>query len=95
MATLKLPEKQRLMTGKYRSILETLPRQEFKIRKLCTQDPRFHAICVDYEEAAAALRRWQNVGIKGEKMAQDFARLVGELESEILNLINSANAQQS
>ncbi|MGA9572936.1 MAG: hypothetical protein WBS20_03200 [Lysobacterales bacterium] len=72
----------------YHSILARLPQHEFNIRKHCADDKYFRLICGDYEEAANAQRFWQNAGEFGEKRSREYAKIMDELETEILGLLD-------
>ncbi len=89
--------------GEIRSILVRFPQREFDIRRGCARDARFEAICLDYEEAARALRYWQEAAQSGDRKkeadrnVEEYANFLTELEAEILAHLNRAipNAQQS
>lgn len=66
------------------SIVARFPRRELEIRRRCTQDLTFQAICRDYEEAAAALCRWQSAAEERDQRVEEYASLLEELEAEIL-----------
>ena len=59
------------------------PEQELAIRRLCAHDPRFLGICEDYDEAVAALRRWEATGTSGGDRVEEYRQIVTDLESEI------------
>jgi hypothetical protein len=64
------------------SLAARFPDRELAIRRLCHRDSEFLGVCEDYEEAVAALRRWQ--ARADEAKAEEYRRLVAELEEEIL-----------
>lgn len=64
------------------SLTARFPDRELAIRRLCHRDSEFLGVCEDYEEAAAALRRWQARADNAK--AEEYRRLVTELEEEIL-----------
>ena len=72
--------------GCYRSIVAKLPQHEFDVRRQCGLDNNFRSICMDYEEAAAALRLWQSIDA-GDEKAEEYEVIMGELEKEILALL--------
>ena len=72
----------------FRSIVARFPQREFDVRRRCAHDAHFRSICRDYEEATAALRRWQNAGANGGQKAADYARFLDDLELEILALLD-------
>lgn len=65
------------------SLATRFPDRELAIHRLCHQDSEFLSVCEDYEEAAAALRRWE--ARADEAKAEEYRRLVAELEDEILS----------
>lgn len=79
-----------------RSILARFPEREFDIRRRCARDTCFNSICADYEEAAGALSYWQKIALEGDqkkeadRIVEDYANLLGELEAEILAHLNCA-----
>jgi hypothetical protein len=66
--------------GRIVHVLSRFPGAELAIHRLCAHDGAFRAICEDYEEAVAALRRWEAAD---EAKAADFRRLASEIEAEI------------
>jgi hypothetical protein len=89
--------------GEIRSIVVRFPQREFDIRRRCARDAHFESICLDYEEAASALRYWQEVAQSGDRKkeadrnVEEYANFLTELEAEILAHLNRAipNAQQA
>jgi hypothetical protein len=73
------------------SIVRKLPQHEFNVRRLYARDENFRAICTDYEEAAKALRRWQQVG-DGDRRAAEYAQMMEELLTEILSRLEAPTA---
>jgi hypothetical protein len=86
-----------------RSIAARLPQHAFSIRRRFARDAHFRSICMDYEEAARALKYWQKVAQEGDRKkeadrnVEEYASLLGELEAEILADLNRSisNVQQS
>lgn len=77
--------------GGIRSILYRLPRRELEIRRVCARDAGFRSVCTDYEEAASALRHWQQLAKEGDPKVDEYARLLGELEEEIVAQLNCSS----
>lgn len=75
-----------------RSIVARFPQHELDIRRCCARDPSFRSICADYEEATAALRRWQKVGNGKDRRVAEYAAFVGELEAEILDQLDRSRS---
>ncbi|MET4389048.1 arylsulfatase A-like enzyme [Bradyrhizobium sp. F1.4.3] len=71
-----------------RSIVARFPQRELDIRRRVVRDAHFRSICSDYEEAARALRHWQQAIEEGDReggrKAEEYVGLLGELEGEIL-----------
>ncbi len=67
-----------------RSIVARFPQRELDIRRRCSRDARFRSVCMDYEEAAAALRHWQKAAGDGDRKIGEYTQFLGELEAEIL-----------
>jgi hypothetical protein len=76
-----------------RSIVARFPHREFDIRRLCVRDPRFRSICADYEEAARALRYWQQDAHAGDRMVVEYASFLCELEEEVLEELNGSTSK--
>ena len=72
------------MKNTINSIVARFPRLELELYRRCNTDERFRAVCSDYEEAAAALRRWQGVHGQGALRIAEYQSFLGELEAEIL-----------
>ena len=74
------------------SIVERFPERELELHRRCSHDARFLSVCKDYEEAAAALRRWQRIPAEAILRAAEYARFLGELEAEILAELDRSRA---
>ena len=61
-------------------IIRRFTGHEFEIRRRCSHDPEFRAICEDYAAATVALAHWE----KDRSKAEDYRQLIRELEDEIL-----------
>ncbi|TPE47728.1 hypothetical protein [Amaricoccus solimangrovi] len=66
--------------GRLVHVVALFPDDELAIHRLYTRDAGFRAVCDDYEEALAALARWETVDAA---KADDFRRLASEIEAEI------------
>jgi hypothetical protein len=75
-----------------RSIVARFPQRELEIRRRCSHDAHFRSVCADYEEAAMALRYWQERAREGaresDQRVSEYASLLGELEAEILSQLD-------
>lgn len=78
--------------GRFDALVVRFPQRELEIRRHCTRDAHFRAICGDYEEAASALRRWQMTAGEGDPRITDYRSLLAELEVEILTRLGSTTA---
>lgn len=72
--------------GGVRHIVARLPQKEFDLRRLFARDEQFRSICLDFEEAARAFRRWQDA-TGGQSKAEHYLKIMDELEAEILELL--------
>ena len=73
---------------KYRRRRTRFPLRELEIRRQSARDPKFEEICRDYDEALMALRRWEGAGPAGATRAEDYRRILEELEAEILAILD-------
>jgi hypothetical protein len=71
------------------SIVERFPQREFEIRQRCARDDQFRSVCLDYQEAAAALRHWRKAAKEGDQRVAEYTHFLGELEAEILAQLDS------
>ena len=60
------------------------PDRARSIRRLQAQDANFRSICEDYAEGLRALAYWQAADRSCERKAEEYRRLVEELEEEAL-----------
>lgn len=72
-----------------RSIVARFPEHELEIHRACARDDGFRAICADYEDAVSALRRFEETG---DRRGEEYATIAGELEEEILELLERSRA---
>lgn len=79
------------------SIVARFPQRELDIRRRCSRDAHFKSICMDYEEAAAALRHWLKAAGEGDRKVDDYRQFLGELEAEIVAQLDrpTQNARRS
>ena len=70
---------------KIAAIVGRLPDQELAIRRLCNSDAGFLGSCEDYQVAAAALRHWEGAGDAYAARADEYRKLLGEIEEEVLH----------
>ena len=60
------------------------------IRRLQAEDATFRAICEDYGEALRALAHWQAADQSAQQRAEEYHRLVKELEDEALTALKAS-----
>ena len=72
-----------------RSIMARFPERELELRRACARDVDFRAVCVDHGEAVSALRRFDEAG---DPRADEYRKIVDELEEEILGLLERSRA---
>ena len=62
--------------------------------RLQAEDATFRAICEDYVEALRALAHWQAADQSAQQRAEEYGRLVKELEDEALAALKACEGQQ-
>lgn len=73
------------MADKAHYVLDQLPEHRHPIRERMRIDQEFRSLCEDYGEAFEALRRWEGSDDSHRSARiEEFRRLLGELEAEIL-----------
>ena len=73
------------MNEKTQHVLDELPQHRHALRERMLVDREFRSLCEDYGDAFEALRRWEvSTDGRGAARVEEFARLVAELESEIV-----------
>ena len=58
------------------------------------RDPKFEEICEDYRDALVELRHWEGAGPAGATRAEDFRRILDELEAEILGILDGPRGRR-
>ena len=73
------------MPDKAKHVVDQLPQHRHVLRERMLVDVEFRSLCEDYGDALEALRHWE-ASTDGRRSArvEEFARLLAELESEIL-----------
>jgi hypothetical protein len=71
------------------------PEDAWRARRLAQADERVRAICEDYAEALQAMERWQQGDEASEERAQEFRRIVIELEEELIQYLGESNRRRS
>ena len=71
-------------------VVNRFPERELEIHRLSARDPAFKTACEDYSDALAAFRHWQAKGPAGSERAKEYREIVGELEAEILDLLDKS-----
>jgi hypothetical protein len=64
------------------ALARRFPDRAHCIRRLHREDATFQAICEDYAEALRALQHWQGAGEHARQRAEEYHRIVTELEDE-------------
>lgn len=65
------------------------PDRARKIRRLQAEDATFRAICEDYGAALDALAHWRAADQSAQQKAEEYRRLVQELEDEVLAVLTA------
>jgi hypothetical protein len=68
------------------SLVRRFPDHTRSIRWLEAEDANFRAICEDYDDALRALEHWQAADQASRGTAEEYRRLVTDLEEEALAL---------
>ena len=71
------------------SLVRRFPERARSIRRLQAKDATFRAICEDYAEGLRALAYWQAADRSCEQKAEEYRRLVEELEKEALEALKA------
>jgi hypothetical protein len=71
------------------ALVRRFPDRAGGIRRLHVADPNFGAICEDYADALRALQYWQAADQSCAKKAEEYRRLVKEIEHEALVALNA------
>jgi hypothetical protein len=70
-------------------LVRRFPDHARSIQRLQAVDVTFRAICEDYGDALRALRYWQAADQASHKRAEEYRRLIEELEDEALAAVNA------
>jgi hypothetical protein len=76
------------MASKIAAVIARFPERELEIHRQYARDPKFEEICEDYGDALVALRHWEGAGPAGATRAEDYRRILEELEAEILGILD-------
>ncbi len=74
------------------ALARRFPDHARSIRRLEAEDATFSAICEDYGLALRALAYWRVAGQGAQPKAEDYRRLVTELEAEALAILETFEA---
>lgn len=66
------------------ALCSRFPDHAWSIRRLHAEHATFRAICEDYAEALRALQYWQAADLSSQRKAEEYHRMVEELEDEAL-----------
>ena len=69
------------------ALAQRSPEAAWRARRLAQADERFRAICEDYAEALEAMERWRQGEEARKERAEEFRRIVMELEEELINYL--------
>jgi hypothetical protein len=70
-------------------LVRRFPDHARSIRRLQAADVTFRAICEDYADALRALHYWHAADLASHKRAEEYRRLIEELEDEALAAVNA------
>jgi hypothetical protein len=71
------------------ALVRRFPERACSIRRLGAADATFRAICDDYGEALGALAHWQAADQSAQQRAEEYRRMVKELEDEALAAVKA------
>ena len=75
-------------------LVRRFPDHARNVWRLQAEDATFRAICEDYGEALRALAHWQVADQSAQKRAEEYGRLVKELEDEALAALKACEGDQ-
>ena len=75
------------------ALVRRYPDSAGRIRCLHAADLTFRAICEDYALALRALQYWQAADRSSRMKAEEYRRLVAELEDEALAALNACESE--
>ena len=73
-------------------VVARIPQKALEIEQRYQGDKKFRSICHDYAEAREALEWWQSKAGQDDRRTLDYRRLLEELESELLSILQTAEA---
>ena len=72
------------------SVMERFPNRKDAIKRLFRESETFQSMCEDYRECTQALRYWrQSVSEEASIRMEEYAKLAGDLEAEIIQNLNA------
>jgi hypothetical protein len=75
------------------ALVRRFPDRARSIRRLQAEDATFRAICEDYAEARRALAYWQRADQASHRKAEEYRRLVQELEDEAAAALHACESR--
>jgi hypothetical protein len=75
-------------------LVRRFPDHACSIRRLGAADATFRAICDDYGDALRALAHWQAADQSAQQRAEEYRRMVKELEDEALAALKAYESDQ-
>jgi hypothetical protein len=86
--TLTLAERVRLL-----SVLKRFPEERAALQRLFRKNASFQSLCDDYRDCLAALQYWdQSTSGEAPALARAYTELLGELEEEVRQFLDSDRA---
>ena len=71
------------------ALVQRFPAHAQSIRRLQSEDATFRAVCEDYAEALRALAHWEAADRSSQRKAEEYRRLVKELEDEAASALQA------
>jgi len=79
--------------SKLQPVLNRFPEERETLQRLFRESSSFQSLCEDYRDCLAALRHWeQSASGEAPALAKAYAELLGELEEEIRQFLEDAQA---
>jgi uncharacterized protein YdcH (DUF465 family) len=75
------------------ALVRRFPDRACKIRRLHAEDATFRAICEDHAEALRALAYWEVADQSSKRKAEEYRRLIKELEDEALAVLKACESE--
>jgi hypothetical protein len=76
------------------ALVRRFPEHACSIRRLGAANATFRAVCEDYADALRALAHWQDADQSAQQRAEEYRRMIKELEDEALAALKAYEGDQ-